>query len=303
MTKPRRIVPGETYLVSRRTTQRQFLLRPDEVTNGIYLYLLAYCALEAKVRLIGFVAMSNHVHSCVEDPCGNIEEFYQLLHSLVARAMNLERRRFENLWSSERTSLVQLKSSADVLDKVAYTEANPAEAHLVKFAKDWPGATSAGRRAGMDDGVVRIVVKKPKRFFSDEMPDKLVLEIHKPNEFAELADEEWCAMLDREVHRREREAAKKRNCAKALGAKAARRQSPYSCPKTCAERFRLAPEVAAKNKWERIAALQVNAAFQAEYRAAYTRWRDGDHDVVFPFGTYKLRVQQGARCRGPDPIG
>ena len=60
------------------------------------------------------------------------------------------------------------------------------------------------------------------------------------------------------------------------------------------------PEVAAKNKWERIAALQQNTEFQIAYRDAYVQWRNGDHDVVFPYGTYKMRVFHGAKCRGPD---
>ena len=95
-------------MVIRRVTQRQFLLRPDEATNDVYLYALAYCANEQQMRVTGFVAMSNHEHVCLEDPEGHVVEFYTLLHSLVARAMNLERKRFENFWSTEHTTLVRL---------------------------------------------------------------------------------------------------------------------------------------------------------------------------------------------------
>jgi hypothetical protein len=35
MTAPREIIPGTTYLVTRRCTQRQFLLRPSRGTNQV----------------------------------------------------------------------------------------------------------------------------------------------------------------------------------------------------------------------------------------------------------------------------
>ncbi|MCC6355521.1 MAG: hypothetical protein IT577_16655, partial [Verrucomicrobiae bacterium] len=40
MTAPRQILPGQLYLVTRRCTQRQLLLRPDETTTQIFLYTL-----------------------------------------------------------------------------------------------------------------------------------------------------------------------------------------------------------------------------------------------------------------------
>ena len=44
MTAPRQVLPGTTYLVTRRCAQRQFLLRPSAVTNGVFLYVLAAAA-------------------------------------------------------------------------------------------------------------------------------------------------------------------------------------------------------------------------------------------------------------------
>ena len=36
---PRQILPGSTYLITRRCTQRQFLLKPSPLTNQV----IAYC--------------------------------------------------------------------------------------------------------------------------------------------------------------------------------------------------------------------------------------------------------------------
>ena len=44
MSLPRQVIPGRFYMITRRCTQRQFLLRPDEQTNNAFLYCLAEAA-------------------------------------------------------------------------------------------------------------------------------------------------------------------------------------------------------------------------------------------------------------------
>jgi len=46
MSRPRQVLPGQFYLVTRRCTQRQFLLRPDAATNNAF----TYCLIEAAQR-------------------------------------------------------------------------------------------------------------------------------------------------------------------------------------------------------------------------------------------------------------
>jgi len=41
MTAPRQVLPGTTYLVSRRCAQRQFLLKPSRTTNEVFGFVLA----------------------------------------------------------------------------------------------------------------------------------------------------------------------------------------------------------------------------------------------------------------------
>jgi hypothetical protein len=60
MSLPRQILPGSTYLVTRRCTQRQFLLRPSKLTNQIILYCLALAVARTGILLHAFVALSNH---------------------------------------------------------------------------------------------------------------------------------------------------------------------------------------------------------------------------------------------------
>ena len=75
MTIARQVVAGRTYLISRRCTQRQLLLRPDGTVEQIYLYCLGEAAQRYDVTLHGFIAMSNHEHLLVRDNHGNFPSF------------------------------------------------------------------------------------------------------------------------------------------------------------------------------------------------------------------------------------
>jgi hypothetical protein len=61
----------------------------------------------------------------------------------------------------------------------------------------------------------------------------------------------------------------------------------------------LNPRVAAADRWERIAALLQLKAFLRAYRRAWQQFRAGVRDVLFPAGTYRLRVQLRLACAPP----
>jgi len=55
---PRPVREGTTYMITRRTTQRQFLLRPSALTNQIFLYCLAVAAERTGVLLHAVCVLS-----------------------------------------------------------------------------------------------------------------------------------------------------------------------------------------------------------------------------------------------------
>jgi hypothetical protein len=57
---PRQVLPRQFYLITRRCSQRQFLLRPDTVTNNAFLYCLIAAALRCEIDVLLPCAMSNH---------------------------------------------------------------------------------------------------------------------------------------------------------------------------------------------------------------------------------------------------
>ena len=137
VTAPRRILPGQTHFITRRSTQRSYLLRPDEMTTEIFEYCLAEAAHMARVQLVAWLAMSNHYHAVVHDPegLGRPRQF----HKMVAKALNARWGRWENLWSSEETCVTHSPTAADIFEKVVYVLANPVAAHLVDRVKPVAG--------------------------------------------------------------------------------------------------------------------------------------------------------------------
>jgi len=298
MTAPRQVLPGRSYLITRRCTQRQFLLRPCTLTNSVLEYCFAVASERTGVDLHALCVLSNHYHAVVSDPCGRLPEFLELVHKLTAKALNAAMGRWENFWSSEKTSVVQLLTAHDVLEKMAYVLANPVAAGLVKSPCQWPGVIT--QRIGEHRSV-----EMPGIFFDDEglLPHEVELSFPRPDIFLDLDDRELNRLLHDTVTqhvRRAREAIAQRGQA-FLGVDAVLRQSQTAIPNTKEPRRNLSPRVACASKGPRVRALQALKDFLAAYRAAWLAWRDGDREVCFPVGTYSLCVHQGARCQAAVP--
>jgi hypothetical protein len=59
MSLARRVIPGATYLLTRRCTQRQFWLRPDEDITAIFLYCLALAAQRHRLKIHAVVVIGS----------------------------------------------------------------------------------------------------------------------------------------------------------------------------------------------------------------------------------------------------
>jgi len=297
MTAPRQVLPGTTYLVTRRTFQRQFLLRPSPITNAVFLYVLSVAARRFGVQVHAFCVLSNHFHLVVTDPDARLPAFEQYLDALVARALNASLGRWESFWAPSSYSAVALASPADVLDKIAYVLANPVAAGLVRSGSEWPGLWSAPEAIGAG----AFAAPRPTTFFRPNgyMPETAQLELMVPAGFESRAH--FLDGLRQALHALE-EKARRELASRGRGFLGRRRllaQEPSRRPASGEPRRNTSPRVAARDRWKRIEALSRLAAFLAEYREAWRALRAGARDVVFPAGTYGLRVTLGVRCAAP----
>lgn len=293
MTAPRQVLPGTTYLVTRRCSQRQFLLRPGQTTNQVFGFVLAVAARRFGVRVHAFCVMSNHFHLVVTDPLAKLPAFQQYLASLVARALNASLGRWEDFWAPSSFSAVALATPDDVVAKAAYTLANPVAAGLVRRGRDWPGLRSTPDSVGASHDYPR-----PADFFRKRgpTPAKATLEFSAPPGFASAA--EFRARLAAALGALEAKArttvdGRTRTFA---GAEVVLAQRPTARPSGPEPRRGLSPRVAAADKWKRMEALARLVDFVAAYRRAWRAFCAGLRQTVFPAGTYKLRVLQRVRC-------
>src|SRR5512145_2127436 len=161
-TPPRRVLPGTTYLVTRRCSERRFFLRPSKLTNAIFLYVLAIAARRYEVAIHACCVLSNHCHLVLTDQAGRLPAFMQFLDSLVARAVNASLGRFEGFWATDGSySAVEPLAPADVVAKVAYVLANPVAAGLVERGAEWPGLWTSPEQIGS----AKLTARRPTVFF------------------------------------------------------------------------------------------------------------------------------------------
>jgi REP element-mobilizing transposase RayT len=298
MSAPRQVLPGTTYLLTRRCIQRQLLLRPSRKVNQIVRYCLAYAAQRFSVRLHAYVAMSNHIHIVATDTYGTLPEFMHWLNEYIAKCVNAHLGRWESFWAPGSYSAVRLVGPDDVLGKMVYVVTNPVEAGLVRTAREWPGAKS------FPEDLVRpsLEVQRPVGFFRKRgpIPGKIVLNIDVPDALLSTGGDP-VEQFARAVEAREEEIqnTRRERGLGFLGRPEVLRQSPFRRPESVERRRGLSPRIAAADKWHRIEVAQRLKAFRDAYREAWQRYRDGDTAVLFPWGTYWMRVRLGVQCLGP----
>ncbi len=301
VTAPRQILPGKTYFLTRRSSQRQFFLRPTPETRSIFDYCLAEAAARNGIILIAWLAMSNHYHAVANDPEGRMPAFLEHFHKLLAKSMNAHLGRRENFWSTEETCVTHLPTPADIFDKIVYVLANPVAAGIVATVSAWLGSSAWTLLGG---GTV--VCKRPEgAFFSKtgRMPEEAILEAAAPEAIrgSEPVDA-WVKRIHAAISAKERFIADDR---RERGAKLPTREeltsgSPFATPTTPATKSELRPTIACKVKAIRMQLLALQRAFRTLYQAARLRFREGERDVAFPAGTYRLRAW-GARCDAYPP--
>ena len=87
MTAPRQVLPGVTYLITRRCFDRMFLLRPSPLVSAAFEYVLAAKAKQYGILLHAYCVLSNHWHCVLTDPQGRLPAFQRDIGSTVAVAL------------------------------------------------------------------------------------------------------------------------------------------------------------------------------------------------------------------------
>lgn len=289
MSYARSIHAGKTYLLTRRTLRRYFLLRPDDEMKELVEYSLAVAAHLYGMEVHALCAMSTHIHVVLTDPRGRLPFFLAYFHRLVAMGTKILRGWEGSIWDSEQTSVVELLTRTAIVEKIAYVLANPVAAGAVRDPDEWPGA----KTRVFDIGQAVLKTTRPKVYFAARnWPTVVELPITLPPMIT-TADAK--TFRDDVANALAHEVAVARTTidpTNILGAKHAAMISPETRSKTPEDTRKLNPTFAAGRGCGAVAAIATRAvtAFRTAYHAALARWRTGDRDVAFPAGTWWMRV-------------
>jgi REP element-mobilizing transposase RayT len=273
-------------------------LRPEPKVNQIIRFCMAYAAGQFGIRIHCYCVMSNHFHLVLTDVHGNLPRFMHWVDEYVAKCINARLGRWEALWAQGSYSAVRLVDLDDIVAKMVYVYTNPVSAGLVVTARDWPGARSLPG----DLAKPAQKIERPAGYFraSGSVPEFAELELHIPHEL-ESTEGGPVALLQAAVRHREKEIQRNRGDKRQgfLGVRRVLEQSPFGHPVSRDPRRNLNPRIAARDKWRRIEALARLKQFVTAYRKALHRFLQGDRSVLFPDGTYWMRVRFGVLCAGP----
>jgi putative transposase len=295
MSYARPIKPQATYLVTRRTERRHCLLRPDDILTRFILFALAVCAHRHTMQLHAFCAMSTHIHYVISDPEGRLPRFLELFHRLVALGVKIIRKWDGAVWDRSQTSVVELTTREAIIEKIAYTLANPVAAGLVESAGQWPGA----KTSIADIGPGKIHTERPDVYFNKKNPKwhaSLLLHVVLPPSIPESEAQSFRDKIAEEVDRIESHAQGIHAEREFLGVDEILKISPESRITSHEPKAQRNPTFAAGKNHQEASRKAVESLhqFRRAYHHALTQWRAGNRFVEFPAGTYAMRVLHGA---------
>lgn len=147
--RPRCVLDGVPHHVTQRGVNRcpVFLTDFDRHT---YLHLLGVNLPEARVRLLGWCLMTNHVHLILlPDAPDSLAVLLRRVHGRYAQYFNVRSGRCGHLWQSRYYACPL--GPGHVVRALAYVDRNPVRAHLVESAEAYPWSSAQAHLTGVVD--------------------------------------------------------------------------------------------------------------------------------------------------------
>lgn len=326
MTAARIVVRGATTAFSRRTVVRKaFLGCWHPLVDACWLYSLAYAQMRTGMAIHHGVRVITHHHLSVTPSEPNTSEFLRFFHSDVSGSLRnlLRLERYDvpdSIFDKRATHCMRLLDAEAQAAHLLYERLNPVAAGLVTQPDHMPGLTLDFLRWKND----ALVIKRPPVYFSKNRPEELTLELTPPPLlYRDYGGDLEALVYDLETCTTRGAAALKRahKGRSFLGAQKVRRLHPWSEPVSMAERpGRHAPSFKlGGGDWldrdPNREARRENSRWQGSYgdarekhHAQTLRRRErgsaepwDEDEVVFPHGTYEMRVLHHVPVASPDP--
>ncbi len=324
MSRPRKIDPGTTFFVTVRCANRSFRLVPKpEVRDSInYIFKAAAAAFSDRIHIHEFEFLSNHFHILGTDLDACLPAFMRELNRAISRQLNALRGiRGTNIEKGYNLCQVDMFTGDRALEHAVYILTQATAAHLVERASEWKAPNSFATEYGVPESVKRPecgLWSRPNdlrhhpasrrsgraRYAGhSNAPETVVFELVRPPIYAELSDSALRARIRRCVEVREDELIRERRRTgrRVAGWNRVVSRNFLEIPAKGEEYFARVPSFSAATPDRRAALARAHASFRAAYNRALARFIDGVRDVLFPPGTYLMRVVHKAVCADPTP--
>ncbi len=143
----RAVRPGAVWLITKKTNDDLFHLRPDGAVNEVLLYTLLLKLKRYELHLHGYVFMSNHFHLVVTDVRGQLPAFMREFLSESGKALKVALGTTRRIWCADRYGATELLDRDAIERALVYLRVNPTNAGLT-LPTEWPGLTSCHHRYG-----------------------------------------------------------------------------------------------------------------------------------------------------------
>ncbi len=303
MTLPKRRLPGTTYFLTGVCERHEFRLKPTPETRAAFAFTMVESATRYEIDIVAVCQMSSHYHAVVFDRHGRLSEFLRDFHGVMGR-FGSARDGVENtkFWGAQDGNAVELGDAETIVEKVAYTLANPVKDFIVPRPEEWIGVMTPVATLGSGRGKV---YARPKRFFDPEgwTSEVVMMSSDYPHEFYALMDvedfrkkvgarvEQYVAEAHLEV------AAGRRSWS---GVEKARKLSVWHRAEVPLRRgagraAEARRRVAAASKGRLLAMVESLLRFRRARHEAYEAFRAGASATLFPPGSWFPWRYYGAR--------
>lgn len=133
--------PSLYHLITTRTEQQSYFLRPSKDVNKIIGGIIARYQEKFQIEICAYTVMSNHPHVLAKAPLGNIDEFMENVNREIARRINYKLGRRGKFWS-RRYRAQAVTTDKDLEEALLYIVTNPVKHGAARHPSRWRGLCS-----------------------------------------------------------------------------------------------------------------------------------------------------------------
>ena len=276
-----------------------WLVNNPELDERILAYLARYQE-HYGVIIYAFIIMGNHYHLIASFPRGNKAAFFRDLNGMISKLTKSKVKAFEGgkLWA-RRVRTQVLPNDGDILERFFYAALNPVAAGLVEKLSQYPSYNSFSDATRDRKRTFEVVEWQDYNNRKRKNPSLTIAECTKYHRLVytrlpgheHMGKSEYVDYMNRELEKRRGKIVNERrkNDLGFLPPEVLRAQIPGERPRSTktSSRDTHRPLVLTLCAQTRKTFLNWYFSIVEAFRIASKRFRDGEHSVEFPPGTYR----------------